>query len=929
LLQKKNEQDALQSAASWSLTALPLEVGPATVSLARRFVEKYRELLGVDRLADMKHMRSAASMNPAGHVILGIDFKQTYRGYDVRSPIEHMRVKLRIDATLGRLSLLGSDWVRNLECEIDPMPRDAAVEKARLEIPPFAPGLGRVHRFETYVLVEAGPASETELTARLVHHVMFDVEEPPAAWSVILDAATGRLLRKHSDLLHTDVIGNVAAGTLDDGPNGAFKVVPMRSLQVSVQGGGSGVTDASGNFKISHPGTSQVTITGRYAGDWCAVANNAGANTTFSMPATPGQAANVVMNPTHQHEFTTAEATAYRFTTYTHFFVAKRYPNYTGIPKMVTNVNINNRCNAFYRNSTINFYKSGSRGSYNCPNTAYEEVVAHEYGHAFHVVFHGSYNPLSFSEGIGDHLGLFVSDQRIIGRDFLNQGQHIRDYRPGKSAHQTQWPSKGKEVHKAGEIWGGFCMDLRDLLVVKHGVAKGKDISEIITITQYSRNPTDMPDGVIEVLVQDDDDSNLKNGTPNFKLIAQAADNHLLPRPPDPPTVQFKHTGFPDTRDTVNAYVITAEVTSQAGTVTRATLSYKVGSGAYTTLTMTKVSGDTYTASIPAQKAVSRIEYFLEGWDDKKSHERYPDIGSLGFTVGHMNIFFADDFETDRGWTGVHTATSGRFERVDPFQATWTGNPIGDCQPEDDHTAGTGKRCYVTENGLRGREAYLFDVDNGSTEIQSPTFDLSAVTPGAARIKYARWFYTFNNNDDTLDVDVSTDGGKAWKSLEQVAQNENRWTVVESMLPGPYTTQMKIRFRTADNPNNSVTDALIDDVSVVVFDDDVAELTANTRTPGVGTTLKFDIEALKRPGSMYFWAFSFSPGPVSVPGLGVLDLGWPVFLVISKKLDASGKGRFEVPVPMAPILKGMRVYTEAMVYSSGGILSNPWNIQIK
>jgi len=140
---------------------------------------------------------------------------------------------------------------------------------------------------------------------------------------------------------------------------------------------------------------------------------------------------------------------------------------------------------------------------------------------------------------------------------------------------------------------------------------------------------------------------------------------------------------------------------------------------------------------------------------------------------------------------------------------------------------------------------------------------------------------------------------------------------------------MKIRFRTADNPNNSVTDALIDDVSVVVFDDDVAELTANTRTPGVGTTLKFDIEALKRPGSMYFWAFSFSPGPVSVPGLGVLDLGWPVFLVISKKLDASGKGRFEVPVPMAPILKGMRVYTEAMVYSSGGILSNPWNIQIK
>ena len=48
-------------------------------------------------------------------------------------------------------------------------------------------------------------------------------------------------------------------------------------------------------------------------------------------------------------------------------------------------------------------------------------------------------------------------------------------------------------------------------------------------------------------------DANLKNGTPNFKQIAKAAVMHGIPRPPDPPTVQFKHTPFPDTRDTVNS----------------------------------------------------------------------------------------------------------------------------------------------------------------------------------------------------------------------------------------------------------------------------------------------------------------------------------------------------------------------------------------
>jgi len=911
----------------------PLGTDAASIAVARRLVERYQAILGIDRLEDLELKQTIPTTNPWGQTVLGIDFKQTYRGYDVRSPFTHLRVKLRFNADLGRLSMIGSDWIRGLDCAVRPIPRDRAVDIARAELPPAAPGNDSVIEFQTYVLVEPDPDSETAVLPRLVHQVSFEIREPRDAFSVILDANTGAVLRKHRDRIHADVIGNVAAGTWDDTPYGPFKVVPMQALYVNITGAGTGTTDANGNFKIAHSGTQPVTITGRYAGDWCTVSNQAASNTSFSQPATPGQAANVIMNPTHVNDIQTAEATAYRFTNETYFFLYKRLPNLTSLSnlkQLITNVNVSNTCNAFYQNWTINFFQAGG----GCPNTAYEEVVAHEYGHAFHNAFHGSITARSFSEGIGDHLGLFVSNQRQLGRDFRAQGQTLRDYtktvaQGGTMDRQWKDPACSGQSHCEGQAWAGFCVDLKDLLIAKHGAAQGKDLAEIDTVAQYGRDPVDIQDGVLETFVQDDNDANLGNGTPNFKQIAKAADMHSIPRPPDPPTVQFKHTPFPDTRDTVNNYRLTAEVTSQAGVVTGAFLYYSVGTGPITSIVMTKAGQNLYAGDIPAVKAVSRVSYYLEGTDDKNNRERWPDVGTFSFTVGQIKTFFTDDFETDKGWQVVSTATAGRFERVDPIQMTWTGNPRGDCQPEDDATPGAGRLCYVTENGMRGREAYLFDVDNGDTEIRSPAFDLSAAVPGSVRVKYSRYFYTYNNDDDTFDADYSTDDGKSWKSLEQLKQHAAAWTAMEVMIPGPYTNQMRLRFRTGDNPNNSVTDACVDDVSVVVFTDDVAELTGNTRTPAVGALLTMSIDAAKRPSGLFYWAISLTPGPTVVPGLGTVDLGVPFWFLMGGTLDSSGKAGFPVRIPGAPVLKGTRVYTEALVFQGDAILSNPWNIQIQ
>ena len=76
-------------------------------------------------------------------------------------------------------------------------------------------------------------------------------------------------------------------------------------------------------------------------------------------------------------------------------------------------------------------------------------------------------------------------------------------------------------------------------------------------IAQYSRKPADMPSGIIGIMLQDDNDANLSNGTPNFQEIAAAADRHNLPRPPDPTAVQIAHTPLTDNGDIVNNQVVT------------------------------------------------------------------------------------------------------------------------------------------------------------------------------------------------------------------------------------------------------------------------------------------------------------------------------------------------------------------------------------
>lgn len=133
-------------------------------------------------------------------------------------------------------------------------------------------------------------------------------------------------------------------------------------------------------------------------------------------------------------------------------------------------------------------------------------------------------------------------------------------------------------------------------------------------------------------------------------------------------------------------------------------------------------------------------------------------------------------------------------------------DPFGtNAQPEDDYSP-NGVLCYVTGNG--GGPPDAWDVDHGPVTLRSPIFDLTGIDP---YVRYARWSHSSGGETDALEIEITNDQ-KNWVSIENITESTDEWQLVTFRVADyvePSTT-VRLRFRTSDIPNNSVTEALID-----------------------------------------------------------------------------------------------------------------------
>jgi hypothetical protein len=359
---------------------------------------------------------------------------------------------------------------------------------------------------------------------------------------------------------------------------------------------------------------------------------------------------------------------------------------------------------------------------------------------------------------------------------------------------------------------------------------------------------------------------------------------------------------------------LAASGTSVTATLSTTSADASVGAGSHDFGTVASFSSADNNAS-PLTLSLSglaaagtKVDYMLT-----VSYEGFTETIPGSLVIGVRRPFISDDLESDVGWTaGVpgDTATTGLWERGDPIGTSSSGTPAN---PEDDATPAPGTMAFVTGNagGSSGND----DVDDGATTLLSPIFDLSGTGP--AVLSYARWYADLSTADDSFEIDLSNDGGQNWTSVETVIGVKNSWTTVEVIVGDvlPQTSEMQLRFVAADDPNNSVVEAGIDDFKVSIYDE-LPRINVYG-TAAIGTPVAFN--AAGEPGDLVTWFFSTSTGFLDIPSIeGPLLLDLPTMIgLFGVSVPASGLDTTEIVIPNNPVLIGATAYFQALVLHSG------------
>jgi hypothetical protein len=254
-------------------------------------------------------------------------------------------------------------------------------------------------------------------------------------------------------------------------------------------------------------------------------------------------------------------------------------------------------------------------------------------------------------------------------------------------------------------------------------------------------------------------------------------------------------------------------------TVTSATLFYRNGAGAFSSVPLAGAGGvNNWNAQLPAFTCGQLPQFYVRATGSAGATAFSPAGAPASFysaAVGTLTTAFTDNFETDLGWTVSSDAglLSGAWVRVDPIG---TG-----AQPENDVDAG-GTQCFVTGQGVAGGAVGDNDIDGGATALISPTFSLAGTDD--AIISYYRWYSNVAGASpaaDTMTVEMSSNNGGSWTLVETIGpatENTGGWIYHEfnlSAFPAlTRTANMKIRFTASDLGAGSVVEAAVDDVLI-------------------------------------------------------------------------------------------------------------------
>ena len=323
------------------------------------------------------------------------------------------------------------------------------------------------------------------------------------------------------------------------------------------------------------------------------------------------------------------------------------------------------------------------------------------------------------------------------------------------------------------------------------------------------------------------------NGDTWLDLVAGTCTGIVVYMNVPPVSMVFTYPdGLPTTATPGQPRSFRVGIAPTGGTVVAGTelLRWSVDGGAFQSAVMAPLGNGNYLATLPAFTCGDDVSFYVSA--QMSTGATFTSPATAPTATNPISVetatstLYANDMEgtvTDWSAQAANGLTTGGWQRAVPVGAT--NGTLASAPASDASSSGT--QAWITQNGTSGATATTADVDVGTARLLSPVFDLSGAA--SATVSYARWYYCSDAPPagstpaevDPLTVEVSADGGATWATLETVSTvpSPNAWVrvsfAIESVLPA-LTSQVRVRFSISDTPDNSITEAGVDDFSMTV-----------------------------------------------------------------------------------------------------------------
>ncbi|MDP2314058.1 MAG: M36 family metallopeptidase [Pseudomonadota bacterium] len=706
----------------------------------------------------------------------------------------------------GELLLLGIDTHPALH-GIEPAEIDADEAIAAAEL--SGPAAMAAHKDESATLVILPMEVAGALRYRLTWEVRSRTATPVGKWVSHVDARTGELLNVYNEVRFLD--GTLLAMHDTRTVDGSFSTsgVPLATLTGAISGA-IVATGEDGTFSVDGAEGWSTRLRGSYV----TVNNEGGAEGSLAFT---GDSA-----PT----WTTASADLAEIDSYVFLHDVRTWGLQFGpdvgivTDPLRSNVNLASTCNAYY-DGNVNFYEAGD----GCNNTGrIADVNYHEWGHGFHYysLRSGSFDG-SISEGIGDIVAALQTHDTTIAPYFGTNGAGIREI-----ATDYVYPDDVTgEVHQDGLIFAGAMWDLYVALSATYGEStdtKGTAwaITSQLLADTLKGGPT-IEESYDELVLADDDNGDLSDGTPHFCEIIDAFGRHglgpngggssLLTLDHSPLGNQAAGAGIALEGDVSN--LSPACVTFTVETVDAV---YSTDGGTSWNEAPLGLAGEHFDGDLPGLPAGTVVEYYLRASADDGTEVTLPAGGEIApytFYVGALEEIYCEPFEDDGGYT--HALLDGTDQRgADDWDF---GSPDG--YSDDPTDAFTGSAVWGNDlGGGQYNGAYQSSIVN---RLSSPAIDVT----GEAQVvvQYRRWL---NVEDGVYDqAHVYAGDELVWSNYKTGerdggAHTEDREWMLHTLLVDTDSTSLTLGWEIASDGGLEFGGWNVDDVCVYRIAEDAS-----------------------------------------------------------------------------------------------------------